>query len=194
MAAQDMSERIITMSIAAGTTDVSLHVPMVDITDGFTAETGLTPTNFDIAYARPHIATVKADAVALATPQFDDPHLDNAVFEVDSTNLKGIYRVDLPDAIFATGEENALVTITESNCRTVVIHIQLQNMLSTQLADPTTVATNINEMIIQLWRRFFKKNTQTATQHKTYKNDNTTVVTTQTVSDDDTTQTMGAAS
>jgi hypothetical protein len=48
-------------------------------------------------------------------------------------------------------------------------------------------------MVIQIWRRFFKKSTLTATQLKTYADDGSTVVTTQTVSDDGTTQTQGAA-
>lgn len=55
-------------------------------------------------------------------------------------------------------------------------------------------ATTVRGLIIQIWRRFFKKVAQTATELKTYKDDNNTVVTTQTVSDDDTTQVQGAAS
>ena len=200
MAAQDISERIITMSIAAGTTDVSLQIPMVDITNGFTAEVALTPTDFDIAYARPHVAPVKADCVALASPAVDDVHLDNGVFEIDGTNMKGVYRLDLPDAVCAVGEENALVSLTHASCRTVYIHIQLQNKLSAAGLDsitttePTGVATTFRGMMVQLYRRFFKKVTQTATALKTYKDNGSTVVTTQTISDDDTTQTQGVAS
>lgn len=59
---------------------------------------------------------------------------------------------------------------------------------------PTGVAGNFREMLIQIWRRFFKKSTLTATQLTTYRDDGTTVATTQTVSDDGTTQTQGAAS
>lgn len=59
---------------------------------------------------------------------------------------------------------------------------------------PSGVATNFREMLVQVWRRFFKKSTLTSTQLKTYADDGTTVVTTQTVSDDGTTQTQGAAS
>ena len=59
---------------------------------------------------------------------------------------------------------------------------------------PTGVASNFREMVVGLWRRLFKKSTLTATQLKTYADDGTTVLTTQTVSDDDTTQTQGAAS
>jgi hypothetical protein len=58
---------------------------------------------------------------------------------------------------------------------------------------PTGVAANFREMMVQLWRRFFKKATLTATQEKTYADDGTTVVTTQPVSNDGTTQTQGAA-
>lgn len=60
--------------------------------------------------------------------------------------------------------------------------------------EPTTVETTLRGMLQQTWRRLFKKSTQTATELKTYKDDGTSVVTTQTVSDDETTQTMGAAS
>lgn len=57
----------------------------------------------------------------------------------------------------------------------------------------TTSATDVRGWIIQTWRRFFKKSTLTATELKTYKDNGTTVVTTQAVSDDQTTETQGAA-
>jgi len=59
---------------------------------------------------------------------------------------------------------------------------------------PSGVASNFREMIVQLWRRFFKKATLTSTELKTYADDGTTPITTQSVSDDGTTQTQGAAS
>lgn len=58
---------------------------------------------------------------------------------------------------------------------------------------PTGAASNFREMLVQLWRRFFRKSTLTSTQLKTYADDGTTVVTTQTVSDDGTTQIQAAA-
>ena len=60
--------------------------------------------------------------------------------------------------------------------------------------EPTGVATTFPQMLVQLWRRFFGKTTMTATQIKTYKEDGTTVVSTQTISDDNTTQTQGESS
>lgn len=60
--------------------------------------------------------------------------------------------------------------------------------------DPGGVATTWPQMMVQLWRRMFRKSTLTATELKTYADDGTTVRTTQTVSDDGTTQTQGTAS
>ena len=59
---------------------------------------------------------------------------------------------------------------------------------------PSGVATTFPAMVVQLWRRFFRKATKTSTQLKTYADDGTTVVTTQTVSDSGGTETQGAAS
>jgi hypothetical protein len=59
---------------------------------------------------------------------------------------------------------------------------------------PTTVATSFPSMVVQLWRRFFRKATETSTQLKTYADDGSTVVTTQTIANDGTTQTQGTAS
>jgi len=47
---------------------------------------------------------------------------------------------------------------------------------------------------VQVWRRFFKKGTMTATELKTYADNGTDVLTTQTLSDDGTTQDQGGAS
>lgn len=60
--------------------------------------------------------------------------------------------------------------------------------------DPGGVASTFPQMVVALWRRFFKKTTMTSTQIKTYGDDGSTVRTTQTISDDGTTQTQGAAS
>jgi hypothetical protein len=61
---------------------------------------------------------------------------------------------------------------------------------------PTGVASNFREMIVQLWRRFFKKSVmdRNALTLKTYADNGTTVITTQDISDDGTTSNQGAAS
>jgi len=62
------------------------------------------------------------------------------------------------------------------------------------VTEPAGAASTFREMIVQVWRRFFKKATMTSSEIKTYADDGTTVVTTQTVSDDGTTQNQGGAS
>jgi hypothetical protein len=64
---------------------------------------------------------------------------------------------------------------------------------SVSTTQPDGVASNFREMIVQTWRRFFKKATQTSTQLITYKDDGTTAATTQTVSDASGTETQGEA-
>lgn len=65
---------------------------------------------------------------------------------------------------------------------------------SVAVTAPAGVASTFPGMVVQLWRRFFRKSTLTATQLKTYGDDGTTVLTTQVVSDDSTTQTQGTSS
>lgn len=58
---------------------------------------------------------------------------------------------------------------------------------------PTGVASNFREMVVQTWRRWFKLSTLDGSNLKTYADNGTTVLTTQPVSDNGTTQTQGAA-
>ena len=57
----------------------------------------------------------------------------------------------------------------------------------------TGVAVNFPQMVMQLWRRFFKKATMTGSQLQTFGDDGNTVLTTQSVSDVNGTQTQGPA-
>lgn len=59
---------------------------------------------------------------------------------------------------------------------------------------PSGVAANFREMMVQVWRRFFKRATLTSSELVTYADDDTTPVTTQPVSDNGTTQVQGPAS
>jgi hypothetical protein len=58
---------------------------------------------------------------------------------------------------------------------------------------PTGVASTFREMVVATWRRLFKKTTMTATEIKTFADNGTSVLTTQTGSNDATTQSQGAA-
>jgi|GEM_PF-5339536 len=58
---------------------------------------------------------------------------------------------------------------------------------------PSGPAGNFREMLVQLWRRFFKRSTLSGTQLKTFADDGTTPITTQSVTDDGAVQTQGSA-
>ena len=62
------------------------------------------------------------------------------------------------------------------------------------ITEPSSVAGNFREMMVQVWRRLFGKSTLSPTQLKCYKEDGTTVATTQTVSETTTLQTQGESS
>jgi len=65
---------------------------------------------------------------------------------------------------------------------------------SISTTEPAGLASNYREKMIQVYRRFFGKTTMTSDTLLTYKEDESTPATTQTVTDDGTTQSQGEAS
>ena len=61
-------------------------------------------------------------------------------------------------------------------------------------AEPSGLASNFREMLVQTWRRWFGKTTFSRTQIKHYKADGTTVATTQVISETTNLATQGEAS
>jgi len=113
-------------------------------------------------------------------------HAEAAAILVDTNELQTDWmnggRLDtIIDAILAdTGTDGVLVAPTG-----------LDKITATA---PSGVATTYPEMVVQLWRRFFKKATKTNTELITYADNGSDVLTTQVLSDDSTTETQGAAS
>ncbi len=97
---------------------------------------------------------------------------------------------DLLSAMTAT----AAVEHDKTQSDLLVAKLASDGLDAISVTEPTGVATTYAGMMVQLWRRFFKKSTMTATEVKTYKDNGTTVVTTQAVTDDSTTQTQGTSS
>jgi len=64
---------------------------------------------------------------------------------------------------------------------------------SISTTEPSGVAANFREMVVQTWRRFFKKARKTSSAVETYKDDGTTVATTQAITTGDPEE-IGAAS
>ena len=94
--------------ITKGTTDVSDYIYIQDSADG-SAETGITVTGLDMQYVRDNTApTAKVDATSGSLTA----HSDNTIIEVDATDQPGLYKVDWPDAAFATGVDHVVCTVS----------------------------------------------------------------------------------
>ena len=109
-------------TVKKGATDQTFYFKLVDSAAG-TPETGLTITNIDATYVRNRAAAVKNDLTALAAA--DSAHADNKGIEVDSTNAPGLYRIDFPDAAFATGVDKVILAVTCSGCDPAMKEIEL---------------------------------------------------------------------
>lgn len=116
--------------IKKGSTDVTRYIMLVDSTAG-TPETGYTITSLDLQYTRNRTApAAKVDATALAAT--DSAHGDNQAIQVDATSSPGLYRVDWPDAAFATGADKVILVVSGTGLAPAVEEIQL---IDVDLAD-----------------------------------------------------------
>ena len=110
------------MLVTGGSTDVTTYFQM-RLTAGGDG-TGLTITDFDLSYTRTGAATaVKVDATALASASA--AHGDNKMIEVDATDCPGLYRVDWPDAAFAAGVAEVILTVKHTSCFTESLRVEI---------------------------------------------------------------------
>jgi hypothetical protein len=105
-----------------GATDQTFYFKLIDSTTGV-PETGLTITNIDATYVRARAAAVKNDLTALGAA--NSAHADNQAIEVDATNAPGLYRIDFPDAAFASGADKVILSVTCSGCDPAMKEIEL---------------------------------------------------------------------
>lgn len=110
------------MIVKKNSSDITIYVALASSDDG-TPKTGLTITAIDATYTRNRSAAVKNDLTALTG--VTDAHTDNKGIEVDSTNAPGIYRIDFPDAAFASGADKVVLTITCSGVVPVHMLVEL---------------------------------------------------------------------
>jgi len=111
------------MIVNAGSQDVSTYFVLRKATDN-TELTGVTITDIDLTYTRSGADHVlKVDATALTTP--DAAHADNKAIEVDATDCPGLYRVDWPDAAFATGVKQVVLTVKYATAFTEHLLVEL---------------------------------------------------------------------
>lgn len=125
------------MTIKKGATDQSLYFKMIDSVTGV-PETALTITNMSATYVRNRAASVTNALTALAAAT--TAHTDNKGIAVDATNTPGLYRVDFPDAAFATGADKVILAVTCAGCDPAMKEIELVDY---ELADVKAVVDDI---------------------------------------------------
>jgi len=101
--------------VLIGQTDYSVFVKIIG-TDG-APETGLAHTDIDIAYTRLETDNdvTTADVTPADLANLSAAHSDWGWEEVSSTDHPGLYRLDIADAVFASGAWEAVVTITDAS-------------------------------------------------------------------------------
>ena len=114
------------LALKKASTDVTLYVfvPASNVTTG-AGLTGLAYNTESLVcyYVRPGAA---AAVQALATQTVTGAHSDGGFVEVDADNMPGVYRLDLKDAVCATGVNSVAVMLKgAANMAPVLIEIQL---------------------------------------------------------------------
>jgi hypothetical protein len=113
------------MLVTAGATDVTTYFHLRLAADG-TDATGLTITNIDLQYTRSReTPTAKVDATALGAA--NSAHSDNTAIEIDATDQPGVYRVDWPDAAFASGVDEVILTVKCATAFTESLRVRLMS-------------------------------------------------------------------
>jgi len=207
------------LSIKAGTTDVTLQVFVPDsasTTGGGKTGIAYDAASFTCYYAREKTA---AAAITLATQTVTGAHSDGGWVEIDATNLPGLYRLDLPDAVLATGVRFADVMLKgAAGMAPVTLEIDLNSevvaaSLGTQakadvnaevvdtistdtIADTSQQAPpdspTFTQMVRYLYNSIFYAGTATASE-KAFYNSAGTKVAKKSLSDDSTTYTESKA-
>lgn len=125
------------MHVTGGATDVTTYFALRLAADG-TEATSLTITNFDLQYVRSGVAPVaKVDATALAAT--DSAHADNKAIEIDPTDQPGLYRVDWPDAAFAAGVSEVILTVKCATCFTEHLRVMIDPPVNVEKWNNTAV-------------------------------------------------------
>lgn len=113
--------------IKKGSTDVTIDVWIPDsasTTGG--GKTGLAFNTASLVCYYRRGATGAATALTLATQTVGGVHSDGGFVEIDATNMPGLYRLDLSDAIIATGVPYVTMMLKgAANMAPVAVELQL---------------------------------------------------------------------
>src|SRR3990172_3912301 len=144
-----MKASMINYTIAPGMADVTLYVFIPDASSSVGAGlTGLVYNSTSLVCY--YVRTLAAAAqLALATQTVTGAHSDGGFVEIDATNMPGVYRLDLSDAVCAVNVTQAWVELKgAANMVPVLINIKLNNTNADVIAisGDTTAADNCELM------------------------------------------------
>ena len=136
------------LTLKKGLTDVTVYLFVQDSSK--TTGEGLTGLAYNTAnlvasYVRP---LGSRTAITLATlAAVTSAHTDGGFKEIDATNMPGVYRLDLPDAVCATGVPSAVVMLKgASNMTPVLLEIQLTDFDLNSTSNTVGTVTNLTNL------------------------------------------------
>ena len=130
--------------IFKGATSNSLFFELVDSTTGL-PKTGIVYTDVTGSYVRTRSARV---AITMATLASASAAFSSGGFIlIDDTNQPGIYRIDVPDAAFATGVFGVVVTIKATGCRTQSRLVNLVDVNNQVAYAPNVAAAGVGGLL-----------------------------------------------
>ena len=130
------------LALKKASTDVTVYVFIQDSskTDG-SGLTGLVYNSASLVASQVRPLTARV-AITLATQTVTGAHSDGGFVEVDATNMPGVYRLDLPDAVCVTGVDSALVMLEgATNMAPIVLEIQLTDFDLNDASPEVTLAS-----------------------------------------------------
>ena len=177
----------------------TLRVGFFRLSDGKVLDFGGSPTNTFRTLSGS--TTPYTTATELTDPAGTGKSVYAASLDLsllNSTTTPAVFVVDwyTDTGLTARVSQSLQFKVASSVLCTEAASIQPGAIVDASFTVPTVTgpATGILGFITQLWRRFFWKTAYDGTNLKTYASDDTTVVTTQTISETGSTQTQGKAS
>lgn len=135
--------------IVVGSTDITIPILLRSTTDS-TAVTGKLHSDVTAYYWRQGGSPTVISAVTLAS--ITEAHSDGGFLQVDATNMKGLYRFDIPDAAFASGADWVVIAVTVSGAYVVHREYALYPTMQTHLFTDKTIQTlTIETMLTDIW-------------------------------------------
>ena len=136
------------LTLKKSLTDVTVYLFVQDsskTTGEGLAGLAYNTANLVASYVRP---LGSRTAITLATlAAVTSAHSDGGFKEIDATNMPGVYRLDLPDAVCATGVPSAVVMLKgASNMTPVLLEIQLTDFDLNSTSNTIGTVTNLTNL------------------------------------------------